>query len=299
MRNALFVFLGAGLWATDTLFRQPLMHDLSALTIVYFEHIIATVASLIWVLFFARREFFMGFTQTLGAVLIGAFGSVLATLCFTESFRFVNPSVSILLQKIQPLIVIGLSWLFLGEKITRTFFLWATLALISAFFLSFPDGFRIQTLLSQANYGAALAILAAVLWAASTVIGKASLGRANPAALSFWRFASGLILLLVMMRRFPSTQIEVPFVWGQWPVLRSIAYMAIIPGFFGVYLYYQGLKKVSASSATLLELSFPLTAVVINTMFLDLHLGKIQILAACSLLISMIGVGMSSKSSRV
>jgi drug/metabolite transporter (DMT)-like permease len=296
MRNALFVFLGAGLWATDTLFRQPLMHDLSALTIVYFEHIFATIVSLVWVLLFARREFFMGFTQTLGAVLIGAFGSVLATLCFTESFRFVNPSVSILLQKIQPLVVIGLSWLFLGEKITRAFFLWAALALISAFFLSFPQGVRIETILSQANYGAALAFLAAILWAASTVIGKASLGRANPAALSFWRFASGLILLLVMMRRFPSTQIEVPFVWGQWSVLRSIAYMAVIPGFFGVYLYYRGLKGVRASHATLLELSFPLTAVAINAIFLNLRLEKIQLLAACSLLISMIGVGMNSKS---
>ncbi len=296
MRNALFVFLGAGLWATDTLFRQPLMHDLSALTVVYFEHIIATLVSFIWVLWFARRDFFMGFTQTLGAVLIGSLGSVLATLCFTESFKFVNPSVSILLQKVQPLIVIGLSRVFLGEKITRTFFLWATLALISAFFLSFPDGFRLQTLLSQANYGAALAFLAAVLWATSTVIGKASLKSANPAALSFWRFASGLILLLVIMRKFPTAQIEVPFVWGQWNVLRSIAYMAIIPGFLGVYLYYRGLQKVRASSATLLELSFPLTAVAINTVFLDLHLAKIQILAACALLISMIGVGMSSKS---
>ncbi|MBU6152944.1 MAG: EamA family transporter [Bdellovibrionales bacterium] len=295
MRNALFVFLGAGLWATDTLFRQPLLEEISAITIVYFEHLIATLASFIWLMWFAPRDFFMGLSQTLGAALIGVFGSVLATLCFTESFRLVNPSVSILLQKIQPLVVIGLSWLFLGERITRTFFLWATLALISAFFLTFPEGVRLSSLLSQANHGAALAFLAAVLWATSTVIGKASLGRANPAALSFWRFASGLILLLVLMRRFPASAIEVPFVWGQSGVLRSIAYMAIIPGFFGVYLYYRGLKKVSASSATLLELSFPLTAVAINAIFLDLHLGKIQLLAGCALLISMIGVGMSSK----
>ena len=60
MWNALFVFLGAALWATDSLFRQPLVHDLSAFTIVYFEHIIATAVSLIWLLSFARKEFFMG-----------------------------------------------------------------------------------------------------------------------------------------------------------------------------------------------------------------------------------------------
>jgi drug/metabolite transporter (DMT)-like permease len=296
MRNSFFVFLGAGLWATDTLFRQPLLHDLSALTIVFFEHLFATIASFLWLMWFARRDFFMGMSQTLGAALIGVFGSVLATFCFTESFRLVNPSVSILLQKIQPLIVIGLSWLFLGEKITRTFFLWGALALISAFFLSFPDGIRLTTLLGQANHGAVLAFLAAVLWAISTVIGKATLSRANPAALSFWRFSTGLVLLFVMVRQSPPLKIEAEFVWTEWTVLRSIAYMAIIPGFFGVYLYYRGLKKVSASSATLLELSFPLTAVAINSIFLDLHLGKIQLLAACSLLISMIGVGMSSKS---
>jgi len=272
------------------------VHDLSAFTIVYFEHIIAASVSLIWLLSFARKEFFMGFKETFGAVLIGAFGSVLATLCFTESFQFVNPSVAILLQKTQPLVVITLSWVFLGERITRTFFLWATLALISAFFLSFPEGFHFGLLRSQANYGAALAFLAALLWAASTVVGKASLSKAHPAALSFWRFASGLVLLVVMTQRFPQTQIEIPFVWGQWSVLRSIAYMAIIPGFLGVLLYYRGLKKVRASSATLLELSFPLTAVAINSIFLNLHLTTLQSFAAVALLISMIGVGMSSKS---
>jgi drug/metabolite transporter (DMT)-like permease len=72
--------------------------------------------------------------------------------------------------------------------------------------------------------------------------------------------------------------------------------MAIIPGFLGVLLYYRGLKKVRASSATLLELSFPLTAVAINSIFLNLHLTTLQSFAALALLISMIGVGMSSRS---
>jgi drug/metabolite transporter (DMT)-like permease len=298
MRNALYVFLGAGLWATDTLFRQPLLSEISALTIVFLEHLIAATVSLLWVLKFSRRDFFMGFRETAGAVLIGICGSVFATLLFTESFKFVNPSVSILLQKTQPLTVILLSRIFLGEKFSRTFFLWAALALISAFFLSFPGGIRIESVLSQANRGALLALFAAILWAVSTVIGKATLGRANPAALSFWRFASGLAFLFFLVGRMPSARMEIDFVWGQWKVLRSAAYMAVIPGFLGVFLYYRGLKKTSASSATLLELSFPLTAVVINTFVLDLRLEKIQLLAAASLLISMIGVGMNSNSRR-
>ncbi|NDD92079.1 DMT family transporter [bacterium] len=295
MRNALFVFLGAGLWATDTLFRQPLMQDLSSITVVYFEHIIATAVSLVWLLATARKEFFLGFTQSMGAIMIGVLGSVLATLCFTESFKFTNPSVSILLQKTQPLVVIALSRIFLGEKITRAFFLWALLALMSAFFLSFPEGIHVHDFLSQVNFGAVLALLAAIFWAVSTVIGKATLGKANPAALSFWRFASGFALLAFLVHRIPSARIEIPFLWGQWGILRSIAYMAIIPGFLGVLLYYRGLKKVSASSATLLELSFPLTAVAINTIFLDLKLTTTQTFAAIALLVSMIGVGMSSK----
>jgi drug/metabolite transporter (DMT)-like permease len=58
-------------------------------------------------------------------------------------------------------------------------------------------------------------------------------------------------------------------------------------------LYYRGLKGVPASTATLLELSFPLTAVWVNAQFLNAPLSGVQYFAMAILLGSIIGVGRS------
>jgi drug/metabolite transporter (DMT)-like permease len=62
-------------------------------------------------------------------------------------------------------------------------------------------------------------------------------------------------------------------------------------------LYYRGLRGIPASIATLLELSFPLTAVWVNSRYLDASLSGTQLLAMTALLISMIGVGRSIRTS--
>jgi hypothetical protein len=296
MWNALYVILGAGLWATDTLFRHPLSRELSAVTIVFYEHVFAAAISLIWVLKSARKEIFMGWREMLGAAFIGFCGSALATVLFTMSFQFVNPTVSILVQKVQPILVIFLSSLFLSEKIGVSFMIWASLAFFSAFVVSFPNGVALNQLRSAASLGALLALTAAFLWSVSTIVGKVVLRKCNESVLSFWRFSFGLLSLYLISKRFDQVQIEMPFVLTEHSVLRSLFFMALIPGFLGVILYYRGLKKVPASVATLLELSFPLSALWINSHFLGLHLSQIQMFAAGALLVSMVGVSLSSRS---
>jgi drug/metabolite transporter (DMT)-like permease len=296
MWNSLFVFVGAALWASDTLFRQPLTESLSAVTIVYYEHVFATIFSFIWLISTARKDIFPGFKQWSGALFIGVFGSAVATILFTESFRYVNPSVSILLQKVQPIVVILLSGLFLGEKISKSFLVWAALALGSAFFLSFPNGIKVGMLFSNTNVGSILAVSAAILWAVSTVVGKGALQHAKESTLSFWRFFFGLAAMMLISSKFSQAKIEIPFVLSNTSVLTSISLMALIPGFLAVTLYYRGLKKVPASAATLLELSFPLTAIWINSHFLGFHLSSVQVFSAGVLLVSMVGVSLSTPS---
>jgi drug/metabolite transporter (DMT)-like permease len=290
MWNAVFVALGAALWATDTLFRHPLVHQISAITIVYFEHIFATLVSFIWVLIAHRKKFFLGWKETLGAAFIGVFGSALATVLFTDSFQFINPSVAILLQKMQPIFVIFLSSLFLNERISGTFLVWAGIALVSAFTVSFPSGIHLGDLHSAISIGSIFAISAAALWALSTVVGKVILKNTPSPVLTFWRFAFGLIALYFFARYNDQSRIEIPFVTDEREVIRSLVIMALLPGFLGVSLYYRGLSRVPASVATLLELSFPLAALWMNSYFLGFHLSSIQLFAAGALLVSFVGV---------
>ncbi len=290
MWHAFLVALGAGLWATDTIFRHPLVQQISPFTIVYFEHIFATVFSFVFLMLTpARKHFFLSPSGFFGAAFVGILGSAIATVLFTLSFQFVNPSVSILLQKTQPIFVIFLSAVFLNEKITKGFLIWASLAMGAAYFISFPNGIHQLEIGSPDALGTFFAVFAAFLWAVSTVVGKSTLKKAPTQVLAFWRFAFGLITLYALSFRVEPMRMEIPFVPGESDVMRSLFLMALVPGFIGVSLYYKGLSKVKASTATLLELSFPVVAVAVNAYFLHLHLSATQLIAGAVLLISMIG----------
>jgi drug/metabolite transporter (DMT)-like permease len=295
MFNALYVILGAGLWATDTLFRHPMSHQISALTIVYLEHFFAVILTGAWVLTFHRKNLFMGWKQTLGALFIGVFGSALATLLFTASFQYVNPSVSILLQKVQPLVVILLSALFLNETLSARFWGWCALALASAFFISFPEGIKAVDFSLADSKGVLLALAAAWFWGVSTVAGKVVLKNAISPVLSFWRFFFGFVILFIFAKLNSQTQIELPFIYQDTGILKSVFIMALVPGVFAVNLYYRGLARVPASVATILELAFPLCAMWVNSRYLDLHLSNIQVISAFVLMFAMIQISRLKK----
>jgi drug/metabolite transporter (DMT)-like permease len=296
MRAPLLVALGAALWATDTLFRHPLVQQISPFTIVYFEHIFATAISFIYLMCTRdRKQIWMAPKEIFAVAFVGIFGSALATVLFTMSFEFINPSVAILLQKTQPVFVILLSFLLLGEKLGRWFFFWASIACMAAYFVSFPTGFRFSDFYSGEAKGCFLALIAAGLWAISTTTGKLVLRKSPASVVSFWRFFFGLVALYGLSRHFDVMQVEIPFVPGQPGVMKSLFVMALVPGFLGVSVYYSGLQKVSASAASILELSFPVCALAINAYFLHFHLTGTQYMAAGALILAMIGVSRNSR----
>jgi drug/metabolite transporter (DMT)-like permease len=54
--------------------------------------------------------------------------------------------------------------------------------------------------------------------------------------------------------------------------------LALIPGLLALLLYYRGLTGTRASYATLAELAFPATAVVLNWTFLGVGVSPNQVL---------------------
>lgn len=290
MLNSIFVALGAALWATDTLFRHPMSHQISSLSIVFIEHFFALFITSLWVFVIQKKKINLEPLPMFGAAMIGILGSALATLFFTMSFQFVNPSVSILLQKIQPIVVIFLSWAFLGEKLSLNFFVWGTIAVISAYFMSFPKGFPTHEFQNGDLAGVMLSLLAACLWAISTVVGKFTLKTMPSTHLALWRFLFGFITLWLLINTNSSSKIEITLISTQPEIMRSLFFMALVPGFFGVSLYYRGLTRMKASVATILELSFPLCAVFVNSRFLNLHLENIQLLAGFILIVAIVRI---------
>lgn len=289
--NSLFIIFAAFLWATDSFFRYPLLgRGFSSASIVFTEHLIALFFLIVFVMYKKIKIFKLQKKEWLSLCFIGLFSSALATVLFTMSFNYGNPSVSILLQKFQPLVVIFCGAVFLKEKLTRSFYVYASLAISAGFFLSFPDlNFSIFSEpknIWEILRPAVLAISAAVLWALGTVVGKNVLKSVQSSVVVFWRYFFGLfgVVLIALVQGQSINSVEL---FSESKNIQSLMYMSLIVGLFSMVLYYQGLKTVKASVATVFELTFPIAAVVINYFFLDQKLNLIQLIAGSVLVFVM------------
>lgn len=289
--GTVFVLIATFFWALDTLIRYPLMEaGMSALHIVLTEHLILVILMVVWLRVrgvslwaFARRDW-------LSLLVIGAFGSAIGTLAFTQAFSLMNPTLVILLQKLQPLVAISLAAWLLKEDLRAGFIGCVVVALAGSVLLVVEDIVQLMQTdywhysdqLKDRLWGYALALLAVVSWGASTVFGK-QLSREGYRSdqIMFGRFLFGLIVLL-------------PFLfWTEEPVQQvtvgtgaQIALMVLISGVLGMLFYYQGLQRIASRHSALAEMAFPVMAGVINWVFLGFELSALQIAGAFALIIA-------------
>ena len=220
------------------------------------------------------------------AAFSGIGGSAIAFVFFTASFLYVNPSVAILLQKLQPILVVLIAYLFLGERPVKKFYFWGIVALGAAVVLSFPDlNFKfLSDGVDLRSKGIQYAAGAAALWAASTVSGKILLEKTTPTLATFWRFFFGLISLIFLLI-LSKTPIAAGHVIST-PTLMALLYLSLVPGLLAMLAYYAGLAHTSASVTTFIELLYPIGAVILNTIFLHTPLETTQTLAGMVLVLA-------------
>ena len=277
-----FIVLACALWAIDTLIRYPLAGKMSASSIVFYEHLILSV--IFSVVFFKAFSAFknLKFNHILSFVIVGMLGSALATLAFTRAFMFLNPSIVIILQKFQPVVAVSLAAFVLKEKVNKYFMVWAFISLVGAVLISYEDILNIvnsESELSElffhdgAILGYILVIFTVFGWGAATVFGKKLTlqGYTNEQIMA-GRFLLGLIAML------PFYFIDQSFFTHNLEIYSKISLMVLISGLLAMYLYYMGLRRTSARSATLAEMFFPFMAVITNWLFLDAKLTAIQML---------------------
>ena len=278
------VFIAAMLWATDAPFRVHLTKELSSSFIVLAEHFI-DVLFILPVLWWKRREIkTLGGKECLAVLVIAVGSSALASVAFTKAFSYVNPSVAIVLQKLQPLLAIGLAASLLKEELRARFWLWAGVAIAGAYVVSFPNLspklFEGETF--NPNFmGVALALTAAALWGAGTVLGKYVLSSASFQTMTALRFLLAFVFLLGMnayQKSFPAFGAVSAKTW------LYIVIIAVTSGVVSLFIYYKGLTHTNASIATLAELGFPLAAVLVNYFALRIELQPSQMFGMTLLL---------------
>ena len=117
------VICAALLWSVDGVLRQGL-HSLSSLVIVTTEHLLG---ALIFLPFLFRSAFKIKLLDKRGWVSIfwvSICGGLLGTYFYTKALGYVNYidlSVVVLIQKLQPLFAISLASIVLREKVSTSF----------------------------------------------------------------------------------------------------------------------------------------------------------------------------------
>lgn len=281
-------------WALDTLIRYPLLGlGFSTLQIVLMEHftLVLVTSPLLWRY---RQQFFKLNVRSWGALFfIGGIGSAIGTLAFTQAFHYLNPTVVILLQKLQPVVAIVLASWFLNERIRGYFIRWAGLILLGSLVMIWPDlhaMFSQSLVISQASmaswYGYGLTLLAVIAWGAATVCGKyLSEQKMDANAIMSGRFLMGFVVLVPLALLHTSQLQSMPM-----KPLFMLIVMALLSGLAGMWFYYQGLNRIPAQVTTLAEQTFPIFAALINWLFLSMSLSTYQILGAVLLIVGNVGL---------
>lgn len=251
------------LWGTDALWRTALLEAMPSPAIVLWEHVLLVIATgwLLWrdraLLARLRRG------EWLAVIVIAVGASAIATILFTQAFRHASPTTVILLQKTQPLVAISLSALWLREPLPARFWPLVPVALAGAYLISFGDIGPLASVAGVADrpLGAAMALGAAALWAAGTVFGRRMLAHVPFTTLAALRFTVALPALAI---------ISASAGWGvPGPAQAApLVILALVAGLAGMLIYYRGLRETPAAVATLCELSFPITAIIVNSIFL-------------------------------
>lgn len=265
--GALAVAGAALLWSLDGTFLRPQLSSLPSVLVVFLEHLLGFIALLPFFIIYRQQIKSINKKQWLTIFWVALFGGALGTTFMTKALfltGFRDISVVILLQKFQPLFAITLAVIFLREKFPPKFYWYATLAIISGYFVTFKDPTTVSNVLNTTSLIALFSLAAAFSWGSSTTFGKYSLKNINYGLLAALRFGlTSLIMLIPTLKYFS----ELPTVSGRaWSTLIIIVFTS---GALAMYLYYFGLKKIPASLATLCELAWPVSAI-----FFDYFLNK-------------------------
>lgn len=280
----IFILIAATLWAFDGLIRQYL-YSLPPITVIFFEHLMGILVLLPFVLSdvfktkLTKREW--GLT-----VLIAALSGLLGTLWFTTALGkvgFISISVVFLLQKLQPIFAITTASIFLKEKLDKRYIKWAVLAVVAAYFVTFKNGYVNFATGDGTIIAALYALGAAFAWGSSTTFSKMLLGKVNFKVSTFYRFLFTLIIALPVL-----------FFSGKGMSLLSpttnqfylLALIAISTGMVALLIYYKGLARTSVHVSTILELTFPFIAIIIDMIVKQSFLAPTQWLAAVVLVFS-------------
>ncbi|HAT03776.1 MAG TPA: EamA family transporter [Candidatus Magasanikbacteria bacterium] len=290
--GALCIMLAAFLWAFDGVVFTPWIMELGLFdvpTIVFMLH--ATASIFLSYFYFTRRFELKNLNKRdwVSFVLVGIFGGSLGTMAIVAAILMVyshglNIAVVLLLQKLQPVFAILLAFFILKERPHKQFYIWALIAIVSSYFVTF--GFEKPNFDATGMFiPALLALVAAFSFGSSTVFSKHAVAKVSHGmgtALRFFMTTAVMLALVVVISLLKIAGLDISYLgFGGFGFITHklvglFLLIAFTTGGTAIFIYYYGLKKVTATQSTMYELIFPVSAIVLEFIIRDKVLSKGQ-----------------------
>lgn len=269
------LILAALLFSVDGLLRRHL-YTLPPSVIVFYEHLFGLLIlapfALNSIKSFKELTRKQWYAITGVAFLSGAVGTILYTAALGR-IQFIDFSVVVLLQQLNPVFAITAAALLLGEPLTRRFMGLAVISLAAAYFVTFPDLSANLSTGSGTVIAALYAVGAAAAWGSSTAFSKYALKDTSTLHITALRFGITPFFALAFVFLSGSASSLNSITLSQFKYLVAITFST---GMVALLIYYFGLKRVLASRAALLELAWPLSAVFVGLIWLHQGLSVTQ-----------------------
>lgn len=282
----LFIIIAALLWSIDGILRRGL-YSLPPSVVVFYEHLVGFAILLFFIPKWLPDFKKMSKKEWIAILLVSLFSGALGTIFYTSALgkvNYIQYSVVVLLQQLQPIWAIGAAAILLKEKITSKFILWAIIALVGAYFVTFKDlSVNLSTGSGTAIAGL-LALGAGLLWGTSTAISKYVLNKVSFLTATALRFMLAPIFAFGFVVYLGQTPSLSAITGSQWQSLLLIAFST---GMLALAIYYYGLKKTPARVTTILELVWPASAIAIDYFYFHQTLSLTQVLGVSVLFLAM------------
>lgn len=258
------VIIAASLWGLDGIVLRPSLYTLPVPLVVLIE---SSIVALILTPFFIRqipKIKLLDKTDWLAFFAVALLGGAIGTMAITKALfyvNFVNLSVVILIQKLQPGFAIILASVLLKEKLPRVFYFWAGIAIIGAYIMTFGTNLPVFNAGDRTAIAAVFSLIAAFSFGSSTVFSKRALRNVGFELGTYLRFLISAIIMLTIVLSLNQISSVSAVTGHQWMIFLIIAFTT---GGAAIFLYYYGLKSIPASVSAICELAFPLTAILLE-----------------------------------
>ena len=272
----LAVIFAALLWSADGFLRQEL-YSISSFLVVTLEHAFGALLFLPFLIKTWPEIKKLGQRGWISVLWISICGGILGTYFYTKALSYIDYidlSVVVLLQKLQPIFAISLAAIILKEKLTQRFIGLALVAMLGAYLVTFGTT-SIADWDDKTLIAALLATLAAFSWGSSTVLGKHALNRLPFTAVTALRLSLTAVFALIIFTVTSDGFGTLDLTTHQW---RNLVIIVMSTGAVALFIYYFGLKHMQASHATVYELTWPLSAVFLDWIIRGHMLGFAQII---------------------